>query len=82
MLISVVQIGNSHGIRLPKNILNRLNIKNKVEMTVHDDELIIKGADKTVRQGWDEAFARMSELKADKMLLPENIDSDSFEWVW
>ncbi|MDR0442907.1 MAG: hypothetical protein LBH44_05835 [Treponema sp.] len=38
------------------------------------------------RQGWDDAFstaaATMSEAGADKLLLPEHIDSTTFEWVW
>ncbi len=51
-------------------------------MTVNDDELIIKRADRKPRQGWDEAFAKMSEMKADKLLLPENIDDENFEWFW
>jgi antitoxin MazE len=82
MLVSVVQIGNSRGIRLPKNIREKLNIEDKVEMIVTDNELIIKRADKKPRQGWNEAFAKMSEMKADALLLPENIDDNNFEWVW
>ena len=82
MLASVVQIGNSRGVRLPKKILNELNIKDKVELTVNKDKLIIKGVKKRPRQGWSESFAKMSADKADKPLLPENIDNDTFEWVW
>ena len=82
MTVPVVKIGNSHGIRLPKNILQKLNFQDKVEMTVNDNELIIKNIEKKPRQGWNEAFARMSEKKEDKLLLPENFDDGAFEWVW
>jgi len=82
MTVSVVRIGNSRGIRLPQNILNELNIHDKVEMVVHKDELRIKNVERKPRQGWNEAFAKMAEAKADKLLLPENIDSEAFEWVW
>ena len=82
MLASVVQIGNSRGIRLPKRILHELNIKDEVELTVSEDKLIIKAVEKKPRQGWSEAFAKMSIDKADKLLLPENIDNETFEWVW
>jgi hypothetical protein len=34
------------------------------------------------RHDWDEAFAKMSEAEEDKLLLPDNIDSASFEWAW
>jgi antitoxin MazE len=82
MLASVIQIGNSRGIRLPKKILNELNIKDEVELIINKDKLIIKGVEKKPRQGWNEAFAKMSNDKADKLLLPENIDNETFEWVW
>jgi antitoxin MazE len=82
MLASVVQIGNSRGIRLPKRIFHELNIKNEVELIINKDELIIKGVKKRPRQGWHESFAKMSSDKADKLLLPENIDNETFEWVW
>jgi len=82
MMVSVVQIGNSRGIRLPQKILSELNIQDVVEMVIRKDELIIKSVEKKPRQGWDEAFSKMSEAKADKLLLPENIDSENFEWVW
>jgi antitoxin MazE len=82
MLASVVQVGNSRGVRLPKRILHELNIKDKVELIINKDELIVKSVKKRPRQGWDESFAKMSADKDNKLLLPENIDNKTFEWVW
>jgi len=82
MLASVIQIGNSRGIRLPKRIFHELNIKDKVELIINKDELIVKGVKKSPRQGWSEAFAKMSADKADKLLIAETIDNETFEWVW
>jgi len=82
MLASVVQIGDSRGIKLPQNILRELSIEDEVEMVVYNNELIIKSAERKPRQGWSEAFAKMSEAEEDKLLLPDNIDSTAFEWVW
>ena len=82
MLASVVRIGNSRGIRFPKNILRELNIEDEVEMIVHNDALLIKSVEKKPRTGWNEAFAKMSKDKEDKLLMPENSDSEDFEWVW
>jgi len=82
MLASVIQIGNSRGIRLPKRIFHELNIKDKVELIINKDELIVKGVKKRPRQGWNEAFAKMSADKADKLLIAETIDNETFEWVW
>jgi antitoxin MazE len=82
MLASVIRIGNSRGIRLPKRIFHELNIKDKVELNINKDELIIKAVKKEPRQGWSEAFAKMAADKENKILLPENIDNETFEWVW
>ena len=82
MTVSVVQIGNSRGIRLPKNILRELKIKDEVEMTVSNDSLIIKSVEIKPREGWSEAFSQMAKEKEDKLLLNENLISDSIEWVW
>jgi antitoxin MazE len=82
MLASVIQIGNSRGIRLPKRIFHELKIKDEVELIINKDKLIIKGVKKRPRQGWNEAFAKKLEDKEDKLLLPENIDDENFEWVW
>jgi antitoxin MazE len=82
MLASVVRIGNSRGIRLPKRIFNELKIKDEVELIINKDKLIIKGIKKKPRQGWSESFAKSSEDKKEKLLLPENIDDETFEWIW
>jgi len=82
MLASVVQIGNSRGIRLPKRIFHELKIKDEVELIINKDKLIIKSVKKRPRQGWSESFAKGSTDKSDKLLLPENIDDETFEWVW
>jgi len=46
MTVSVVQIGNSRGIRLPKKILSELNIQDEVEMIIQKNELVIKSVEK------------------------------------
>jgi len=82
MLASVIQIGNSRGIRLPKRIFHELKIKDEVELIINKDKLIIKGVKKLPRQGWNEAFAKKAANETDKLLLPDNIDNETFEWVW
>ena len=82
MTASIVQIGNSRGIRLPKDILRELNIRDEVEMTVRNGSLIIKNIEKKPREGWDEAFSQMSMIKEDTLLMNDTIGNDDFEWVW
>jgi len=82
MTAAVVRIGNSRGIRIPKNLLRELKIKDEVEMILSNDSLVIKNVERKPREGWNEAFMQMSKQNEDKLILNGNIDSDDFEWVW
>ncbi|GHV62389.1 peptidase [Spirochaetia bacterium] len=82
MLVSVIPIGNSKGIRLPKNIINELNIDNKVELEVHNKEIILRRVAKKPREGWAEACAAMHERGEDEPLIPDTLEDTSFEWEW
>jgi antitoxin MazE len=56
MLVSVVAIGNSKGIRIPKTILEQLRIKDKVDLETDENRIILKPAKKKPRAGWSRAF--------------------------
>ncbi len=82
MLVSVVPIGNSKGIRIPKSILQQLNIEEKVELEVHNKEIRIRPIKRKPREGWPEEFMRMHN-NGDDALLIDNIDGqDDFTWEW
>ena len=80
MLVKVTKIGNSKGIRLPKEVIARYNIKSKLEMELGVGEIIFKPVDNEPRKGWAEAFRKMHERKDDKLLIGE-IDG-IFKWEW
>ena len=80
MLVSVIPIGNSKGIRIPKNIITELNIEDKVEMEVQDNEIIIRRVGKRPRQGWDELFLKMHKALEDELLISDTLENNSFKW--
>ena len=82
MYAAVVPIGNSRGIRLPKSILAALNIKDKVEMEVHENEITIKPVEKMPRQGWEARFDAMHENADDALIIADPLDCGSFDWEW
>lgn len=79
MLVSIVPIGNSRGIRFPKFILDKFKVTDKMDMEVTDKEIILSPVNKP-RQGWSEAFIKMHENKED--VLEEMPESGAFEWEW
>lgn len=82
MLITIVPIGNSKGIRIPKSILEQCKITDKVELEVKNHEIIIKPLKNKVREHWAEAFKGMSVTHEDQLLTDDGIDPETFDWEW
>ena len=84
MKTRIVPIGNSHGIRIPKPMLEQSGLSGEVEIVAEDDTLVIRPA-KTVRAGWGAAFREMSERGDDALLdgAATNLSGwDEGEWEW
>lgn len=81
MNVSVIQIGNSKGIRLSKSLLERYNIKDTVEMVLEKGYIVIKPA-ANPRKGWEDAFKKMHESGDDKALMNDVFEDENFEeWI-
>ncbi|MDH5605111.1 MAG: AbrB/MazE/SpoVT family DNA-binding domain-containing protein [Cyclobacteriaceae bacterium] len=78
MEISVIKIGNSKGLRLSKDILTRYNIKDKVELFLEKDYIIVRPKTEP-RKNWDKAFKKMHENKEDQLLMDDVFDDENFE---
>jgi antitoxin MazE len=81
MKASIIQIGNSQGLRIPKLILKQCGFKGEVELEVHDKELVIKSTSHA-RQNWDKAFQAMAEAGDDKLIEFTQNQWDEEEWEW
>ena len=78
MDLSVVQIGNSKGIRLSKTLLEKYNIRDTVELILEKGYIIIKPK-AMPRKGWDKAFKKMHESGDDKALMTDVFEDENFE---
>lgn len=81
MILSVVRIGNSKGIRLPKALLEQCHITDKVEVEISGEEISLKPF-KRVRENWEQQMKLMHKLKDDKLIISDSIDSDLEDWEW
>lgn len=84
MKANIIRIGNSRGIRLPKSIIERCELKDTVELEVEGNTLIIRPAH-TPREGWSEAFSVMAERGDDRPLdadAAQESEWDAAEWRW
>ena len=81
MKASIIQIGNSQGLRIPKPILEQCGLKGEVELEVHNNEIIIKRTTHS-RQNWGKAFKAMAENKDDRLIESPQNRWDKEEWEW
>jgi antitoxin MazE len=84
MKASIIKIGNSHGIRIPKPIIAQCGFEDEVEFSVQNNTLIIKSL-KSSRKGWAAAFKKMAANSDDQLLDSETTSStdwDESEWEW
>ncbi len=82
MKASIIKIGNSRGIRLPKPIIEQCGLEEEVELEVRRNEIVIRPLRKP-RQGWAEKFKTMAEKGDDKLIEtpPTEWDEDGWEWM-
>jgi antitoxin MazE len=80
----LVKIGNSQGIRLPKTLLEQSGIIGEVGIEVQPDGIMIRPiAPRTIRSGWDTAFAEMATQGDDRLLdAPTTTEWEQAEWDW
>jgi antitoxin MazE len=79
MRTSLVRIGNSRGIRIPKAVIEQVGLRDRVELSVERGRLVIR-PDRAPREGWDEDFAGCGDEGA---LLGEVTNAfDRDEWTW
>lgn len=81
MRASIVSIGNSKGIRIPKVILKQFDIEDQVELDVEKNGILIRPVKVKPREGWDKAFKMMHERDEDAPLISD-IDIEMEGWEW
>jgi len=81
---SIVRIGNSRGIRIPKVVLEQTNLEGEVELEVRDRQIVIRAVAKP-RHDWGRKFRIMAERGDDTLLDRESADLTSWDkkdWQW
>jgi len=81
MELSIIKIGNSKGFRLSKTLIEKYNIKDKVELILEKGYLILKPISRP-RKDWDKAFKEMNEKGDDQLLFDDVFENENLEeWI-
>lgn len=78
MEISVVQIGNSKGIRFSKTLIEKYNITDTIEMILENGYIVLKPS-KAPRKNWENSFKQMHDNGDDTSLMSDVFEDESFE---
>ena len=78
METAILKIGNSKGLRLSKTILEKYNIKDKVQIILEMGQIILKPIE-TPRKNWDISFEKMHQEGDDTLLLTDVFEDEDFE---
>lgn len=62
--LKVVRIGNSRGVRLPKAVLERYQIRDALVLEAREEGLLLRGT-KDKRMTWEETFRDIAREKED-----------------
>jgi antitoxin MazE len=83
MKVSLIPIGNSKGVRIPRSVIKECGLGDQVEMRVEHGALVLTPARGT-RDGWDAAFEKMAAAQDDALLLTPALhhEWDDEEWEW
>ena len=84
MTLKLVQIGNSMGIRLPKNLIEQFNFSTDIEVEIKREGLLLRKK-KNNRAGWKKQI--LKEIKrggVPELLIDDHIENefDESEWQW
>lgn len=79
----LVKIGNSQGIRIPKVVLDQLQISDTIELEVQDNQLVVRSS-KMPRADWGPAFQQMAARGDDHLLDADTglTGWEETEWEW
>ncbi len=81
----IIRIGSSHGVRLPKAMLEQAGLRDEVELNASRHRIVIQ-APRKARQGWEEQFRQAAAVGHDDLTFITDTPSltrwDDDEWEW
>ncbi|OGJ87538.1 MAG: peptidase [Candidatus Raymondbacteria bacterium RifOxyC12_full_50_8] len=82
MKVSVIQIGNSRGVRIPKAFLQQCRIASEIDMRIENNSIILDPINRKPRQNWSIAFKTMHENGDDSLLIEDSLEGHFEDWEW
>jgi antitoxin MazE len=82
MKTTLIPIGNSRGVRIPKPFIEKCGLEGELEIDIVDGAVLIR-APQRARGGWAVAFKHMAREGDDKLPVHATTTRwDKEEWEW
>jgi len=85
MQVNVVKIGNSRGIRIPKKVLDQCQVDDVLELTVKENNILLRPVHRKPREGWAAAIEAVHEKLGNEEIDHGWMDADLSDdrgWEW
>ena len=84
---TLIAIGNSQGIRIPKPIIKQAHLENReLELVIVEDGLLIKPVERISRENWvcdiEQVYSSHANKKDEALLDDFLNDSDLEDYTW
>ena len=78
MQVSLIQVGNSKGISLSKELLDKYQITDKLELVLENDYILLRPVVEP-RKNWEESFAEMHKNGDDRLLIDTVFEDENWD---
>ena len=65
MTVKLIEVGNSKGLRLPKNLVNKYKLDLGIVLEEKEEGILIKPVKKDNKLSWEETYRQMALEKED-----------------
>jgi antitoxin MazE len=80
MVIPLISIGNSKGIRIPKSVIRELGLGDDIEMSVEGGAVVLRAI--RTRKSWGAAFAKMRSRGDDALVISDIYTDGEYDGKW
>lgn len=63
MTVKLIEVGNSRGLRLPKNLVNKYKLDVGIVLEEKEEGILIKPVKKDKKLSWEETYREMAKEK-------------------
>ena len=83
MKATLISIGNSRGVRIPKPLIEQCGLTNEIQIDVRDRMILIHSP-RHPRSGWNLAFKQMAQSGEDRLLDARHVPTlwEKEDWEW